>query len=214
MAEKRTAKLTDALARGLKPGAEQYVVWDKKVPGLGVRVGKNGSSFILKYRVGATQRKPTLGKVGVLSFDAAKKKAKEILVAAGNGIDVQDDRQRKRQSPTVEKAMAEWFAALPQAGGDRREEAAHPRRLHPTGAPGHSADHRRHANRRCGEGRRAPRHRQGGRRRNSKEQGEGVCLVVPIVVRRRRGRGQLSPRGLEPMPDPQAQRRRNNARTR
>ena len=88
------------MARGLKPGAEQYVVWDEKVPGLGVRVGKQGSSFILKYRVGSTQRKPTLGKVGVLSFDAAKKKAKEILVAAGNGI-------RRTGRPPAEAPVAD-----------------------------------------------------------------------------------------------------------
>ena len=49
------SKLTKRSVEALAPRAKDYIVWDKDVPGFGVRVMPSGRrSFVLQYRVGHT----------------------------------------------------------------------------------------------------------------------------------------------------------------
>ncbi|HWL71626.1 MAG TPA: hypothetical protein VNS22_25050, partial [Geminicoccus sp.] len=62
MPERR--KLTkEALARlRLPEGKAEHTVWDTELKGFGVRMRKAGSrNFIVKYRVGGTDRQLTIG---------------------------------------------------------------------------------------------------------------------------------------------------------
>jgi integrase len=66
------------------------------VPGLYLRVRKGGSrTFVIQWRQGEFQRRSTIGKVGVLTLDEARKKARKLLVGIDEGSD-----------PVVTKAKA------------------------------------------------------------------------------------------------------------
>jgi integrase len=60
----------------------------KGVPGLYLRIREGGSrTFVIQWRDGARQRRETVGKVGVLSLDEARKKARKMLVGIDDGND-------------------------------------------------------------------------------------------------------------------------------
>ena len=76
--------ITIRTVQSLKPGA---MVWDKRLPGFGARRQSSAVSYVLKYRVSGVQRFVTLGRHGVLTPDAARRKAKQILGAVAGGND-------------------------------------------------------------------------------------------------------------------------------
>ena len=85
-------KLTNKLIADLPIKTATYIVWDDEIKGLGIRVNDKGrKSFILKYRVGQGRRsivrKPNIGVFGVMVTDQARRKAKQWLVKAAEGLD-------------------------------------------------------------------------------------------------------------------------------
>jgi integrase len=67
------------------------------VPGLYLRVRASGSrTFIIQWRQGQFQRRATIGKVGVLSLDEARKAARKALVGIDEGNDPLAVRARSR----------------------------------------------------------------------------------------------------------------------
>lgn len=67
-------------------GDVQYA--DAECPGLYVRVRASGDrSFVLRWREGQFHRRIKVGKVGVLSLDEARKKARKLLVGIDDGKD-------------------------------------------------------------------------------------------------------------------------------
>lgn len=86
-------KLTSDNIRTLPAGLKGDAIYsdsDSKqgVPGLYLRVRASGSrTFIIQWRQGDFQRRSTVGKVGVLSLDEARKKARKLLVGIDEGHD-------------------------------------------------------------------------------------------------------------------------------
>jgi integrase len=63
-------------------------VWDKKTPGFGVRVMPSGfKSYFVMFRLGAKQRRLTLGRADPDKLKAVRKQAEEMLDAAKKGHD-------------------------------------------------------------------------------------------------------------------------------
>ena len=79
------------------------VRWDDQVTGFGLRIFPSGKrSYVVRYRTGSGRsRLHTIGAADRWTLDAARKKAKKILVDVDEGGDPQADRQRERQSVTV-----------------------------------------------------------------------------------------------------------------
>ena len=97
-------KLTKQMLSTTKAGSKEILVWDTEVPGLGLRITPNGAkSFILKTRIGggraAPIRKPTVGKVGDLTLNQARTKARTWKALAADGID--PTRHKDEASRTV-----------------------------------------------------------------------------------------------------------------
>ena len=96
-------KLTkDTVAELVLPsGKADMIVFDEDLAGFGLRLRSGGSAvWIAQYRVGAKQRRVTLGRVATLDPSKARKAAREVLAKADLGQDAQAER-REQQARTA-----------------------------------------------------------------------------------------------------------------
>lgn len=80
--------LTEEAVAKAMPRASEYTIWDEAIRTFGLRVRPTGSrSFVLYLRVrgNTTLRKITLGRVGALTLQSARKMAREFLYQARMG---------------------------------------------------------------------------------------------------------------------------------
>ena len=67
-------KLTDAAIGRLRPGEREYTVWDRTVPGLGVRVRPTGGkTFVLLEEAGGRTKRISLGPVSTMAVAEARR---------------------------------------------------------------------------------------------------------------------------------------------
>ena len=105
------SKLTKRSIEALAPRAKDYIVWDKDVPGFGVRVMPSGrKSFVLQYRVGRRSRRMVLGYCGILTPEQARATAVQHLAALRNGVDPLAKRNAGRDALTVKDLAARFDA--------------------------------------------------------------------------------------------------------
>jgi len=101
------AKLTKRTVDALKSQAKPYVAYDRELHGFGVRVMPSGhKSFIVEYRPhgggrSVATRRLTLGALGALTPDQARRAAQEALAAVRLGSDPQAEKISRRASPTI-----------------------------------------------------------------------------------------------------------------
>src|SRR3954452_23713672 len=83
-------------------GKSETIIFDEDLPGFGLRMRAGGSAvWIAQYRVGAKQRRVTLGKVATLDPSAARRAAREVLAKANLGQDAQADRRERQAKAAV-----------------------------------------------------------------------------------------------------------------
>lgn len=96
--------LTKSLVEKLEPAKVDYVTWDVKLSGFGVKVTPKGKRvYLLKYRTkDGTQRKPAIGEHSdALTCERARGIARDWLAIIQQGGDPSGERQELRQSVTV-----------------------------------------------------------------------------------------------------------------
>jgi integrase len=97
-------KLTKATAERLALPARvrDKIFFDDDLPGFGLRLRDGGKrSWIAQYRVGAKQRRVTIGTVNTTSADEARKQARGILSKVHLGGDPQTEKAEKRALASV-----------------------------------------------------------------------------------------------------------------
>jgi integrase len=100
-------KITRRTIEALKPDPHRDVfLWDEETRGFGVRMKSSGViSFIAQTRVGRRTMRIKIGRYdptpGGLTPEAARLKAKQILIDASNGIDAAALRRERRKGLTV-----------------------------------------------------------------------------------------------------------------
>lgn len=101
-------RLTKRAIDALKPGAAERFYWDDSLPGFAVRVMPSGArSFLIQYRTAnGDTRRLTFAKVGTLTPDEARERARKLLAEVAGGADVSSARKAKRHAPR----MAELWA--------------------------------------------------------------------------------------------------------
>lgn len=102
MAKRVGVLLTKRVVDDAVPKAARYYIWDSVLAGFGVRIETSGAkTFIVRYRAEgggrtAAQRFITVGRLGTLTPEKARKQAKAILGSVATGQDPADDRRAKR----------------------------------------------------------------------------------------------------------------------
>ena len=78
--------LTTRIVEALTVSDREFVVWDRELPGFGVRVHPSGSKvYMVHKRSGGKSRRVTIGRHGVWSLDAARREAGGIIASLKNG---------------------------------------------------------------------------------------------------------------------------------
>jgi integrase len=106
-------RITKRLIDTLEPGSKEYSIWDDALTGFAVRVQPSGAkSYVLQYRAGggrtAPKRRLTLGRVGDVTPDQARKLARTKRSAVVLGADPAADKAAARRADTL-KLVAEAF---------------------------------------------------------------------------------------------------------
>ena len=78
--------LTTRFVEALPASDREIVVWDRELPGFGLRVHPSGSKvYMVHKRSGGKSRRVTIGRHGVWSLDAARREAGGIIASMKNG---------------------------------------------------------------------------------------------------------------------------------
>jgi integrase len=95
----------------LPAGVNDRIIFDDGLPGFGLRIRDGGKrTWIVQYRVGAKQRRVTLGTVKTLNADEARKRARCALSKVHLGHDPQIEKGETRaQSVITLAAIAERY---------------------------------------------------------------------------------------------------------
>ena len=107
-------RLTKRFVDSLKPdpSGKEVTYWDESLRGFGLRVRPTGgASWVAMYRTHeGRQRKLTLGRVGTLTPDEARKEARQKLAEADRGGDPAGDKAAARKAITVGE-LCDWYLA-------------------------------------------------------------------------------------------------------
>src|SRR3974377_506490 len=108
-----STQVTKRVVDGLKPANAEYFAWDGKLAGFGVRIQPSGArSYVVKYRVGSGRSAPTkrvtIGKVGTITPDQARRLASKTLGDVAHGKDPAAAKAAERLASTL-REIAEIF---------------------------------------------------------------------------------------------------------
>ena len=86
----------------LPSGKTEALLFDDDLPGFGLRVRSGGKrTWIAQYRLGAKQRRVTLGTTGTIEPDEARKRAREALAKVSLGADPQTEKKAAKEQASV-----------------------------------------------------------------------------------------------------------------
>src|SRR5690242_16979296 len=107
-------KLTKRTIAAIAADSERDLYfWDGELPGFGLRVKPSGvRSFMVQYRNSSgISRRITVGKLGVLTPEEARKAAKRILADVTKGHDPAATRAENRAAITVRQLCRDYMHA-------------------------------------------------------------------------------------------------------
>ncbi len=103
--------LTKSLIDQLPIKAKDYVVWDSKVSGFGIKITPKGrKSYLMKYRTKeGRQRKPHIGVHGNITCEQARDIARQWHADLAKGLDPLEAELQVRNSPTISDLCDRFF---------------------------------------------------------------------------------------------------------
>ena len=103
-------------------GRDELLLFDEALPGFGIRLRAGGKrTWIVQYRIGAKQRRLTIGRVDVLDLDKARVEAKKALAMVGLARDPVAERAKARAEAAI------TFGALLPLYLEAKKEELRPR---------------------------------------------------------------------------------------
>jgi len=112
MAKRNATLLTNRVCKNVEKQTRRYHIWDGDLTGFGLRIEPSGTkTFIVKYRANgggrrATQKVVTIGRLGVLTPELARRHAKKILGCVALGDDPAAELQARRRQMRMSELIA------------------------------------------------------------------------------------------------------------
>ncbi|MEM9626895.1 MAG: tyrosine-type recombinase/integrase [Pseudomonadota bacterium] len=120
-------KLTRAAIAKLRipDGKSEFLVFDDDLAGFGLRLRAGGSaSWIIQYRLGARQRRMTIGRLKGTAPDQARTRAAELLAKVRLGEDPQGTKLEARHAIPVKPLLLGQLTDLYLDAAERRQKAS------------------------------------------------------------------------------------------
>ena len=104
-----SVKLTARLARDTKAGAKDTILFDKGLPGFGLRIHPSGRKvWIVQTRIEGRSRRMVIAPYGEMSLARARRQAGDMLQDIRTGANPADDLLREKRTPTVNAFAREY----------------------------------------------------------------------------------------------------------
>ena len=104
-----SVKLTARIARESKAGETDIILFDKGLPGFGLRIHPSGRKvWIVQARIKGRSRRMVIARYGEMSLSRARRQARDMLQDIRAGGNPADDLLREKRTPTL-KAFARQY---------------------------------------------------------------------------------------------------------
>ena len=104
-----TVDLTPRLARQSKPGPKDTFLFDRSLPGFGLRIHPSGRKvYIVQARIDGRSRRIVIARHAEMELAEARRRARDMLGRIRAGENPADDIRREKQTPTL-RAFAEEY---------------------------------------------------------------------------------------------------------
>ena len=105
-----TVDLTARLARETKPGDRDVFLFDRALPGFGLRVHRSGAkAWIVQTRIEGKSRRVVIARHGEMDLAQARRHARDILARIRAGDNPADDIRKEKTAPTVAMLADEYL---------------------------------------------------------------------------------------------------------
>ena len=105
-----TVDLTARLARETKPGERDVFLFDKALPGFGLRVHRSGAkAWIVQTRIEGKSRRIVIARYGEMDLAQARRRARDILASVRAGDNPADDIRKEKTAPAVSVLADEYL---------------------------------------------------------------------------------------------------------
>ena len=102
--------LTPRLAREAKSNGEDTILFDRALPGFGLRIHPSGRKvWIVQARIEGRSRRIVIGRHGEMELAQARRRARGMLARIRAGGNPADDLQREKQTPTLQAFADEYL---------------------------------------------------------------------------------------------------------
>ncbi len=102
--------LTAKLARQSKPGPKDIMLFDKALPGFGLRIHPSGRKvWIVQARIEGRSRRIVIARHGEMELADARRRARDMLHRIRAGENPAEDIQREKETPTLREFADEYL---------------------------------------------------------------------------------------------------------
>ncbi len=102
--------LTAKLARASRAGPKDTILFDKALPGFGLRIHPSGSKvWIVQARIEGRSRRIVIARHGEMELAEARRRARGMLARISAGDNPADDIQKDKQTPTLREFADEYL---------------------------------------------------------------------------------------------------------
>ena len=102
--------LTAKLARDSQPGPKDAILFDKALPGFGLRIHPSGRKvWIVQARIEGRSRRIVIARHGEIELAEARRRARDMLARIRAGGNPADDIQREKKAPTLREFADEYL---------------------------------------------------------------------------------------------------------
>ena len=102
--------LTARLARASRPTGKDVILFDRALPGFGLRIHPSGRKvWIVQTRIEGRSRRIVIARHGEMELAEARRRARDMLHRIHTGANPADDIQQEKRTPTLREFAGEYL---------------------------------------------------------------------------------------------------------